>query len=336
MQHLIAPLSPFYVLLVLGLIAFPFLANDFWTVEIGARALILGLIALSLMFLGGYGGMVSLAQMTIAGCAGYMIAIFGSDSANLGLGWPLWEVVPLAVVIATGFAVMVAVLSVRTHGIYTIMITLAIGVAFFYFTQQNYAIFNGFTGFAGLKPPVLFGVDWRAAKPFYYLSLVVAALAYFGVSYISRSTFGLALQAARDNARRMEALGFNVKLHQIAAYGLAGVIAALGGIELAWLNGRVSPGMLDVEMLLNILMIAVIGGMRRPMGPFIGALIFILLQNFAIDIFDPERFRTMVGTVFLVIVLFSPDGILGQWDRLKSYLSIASIRAGTGDKERGL
>lgn len=307
--------------LVVGalLIAFPFTANDFFIVQIGAQSLLLGIVALSLMMLAGYGGMVSLSQMTIAGLAGYMVAILGVNSYELGLGWPWWLTVPCAIAIATLVATLIGVISVRTEGIYTIMITLAIGVAFFYFCNQNYEIFNGFTGFAGLKPPELFGVDWRSPKPFYYLSLVVAVIAFVVVSYFERSTFGLALQAIRDNPRRMHALGYDVTLHRIAAHAFAGLFAAVGGVLLVWYNGRISPGTIGVGELIDVLIIAVIGGLRRPIGPFIGALVFTLIGNFAIDLIDRERFNMLIGFCFLVIVLFSPDGILGLWDKLMSY-----------------
>ena len=105
-----------------------------------------------LLFPGGYGGMVSLAQMTVAGLAGYVVAIYGTSSmASISLGWPWWLAVPFALFWATVFAAAVGWLSVRTEGIYTIMITLAIGVAFFYLAQQNYTVFNGFGGQEYLK-----------------------------------------------------------------------------------------------------------------------------------------------------------------------------------------
>ncbi len=189
------PIRPQHVLLVLFLIAYPLVASPFWTVQIGAQVLFLGVIALSLMFLAGYGGMVSLSQMTVAGVAGYIVAVFGTNETHPLFGWPLWAAVPIAIAIATVFAIVIGIISVRTSGIYTIMITLAIGVAAFYFAQQNYAIFNGHSGFAGLPAPVGFGLNWRDPMPFYYLSLGVAALSYFAVLYVSRSTFGIGLQA---------------------------------------------------------------------------------------------------------------------------------------------
>ncbi|MBP5858350.1 branched-chain amino acid ABC transporter permease [Marivibrio halodurans] len=311
-----------YILLGTFLLTYPAYASDFFLFQVAAYAMILGIIALSLTFLAGYGGMVSLAQMTIAGLAGYLVAIFGATSATeFGLGWPWWLVVPLAIGLATLASALIGAISVRTEGIYTIMITLAIAVAFFYFTRQNYDLFNGFNGFAGIAPPMLFGVDWRTPLPFYYLTLGVSVAAYVFVLYISRSTFGLSLQAVRDNARRMEALGFNVTGHRIFAWVIAGAIAGVGGVLAVWFNGRISPGTISVGPVIDILVIAVIGGLRRPIGPFLGAIVFVLLENFAIDLIDRERFNTVIGLSFLAIVLFSPDGLLGLWDRLKGRLA---------------
>jgi branched-chain amino acid transport system permease protein len=314
-------LDPLSLIVAACLLVCPLVASPFLTFQVGAYSLILGAIALSLTVLAGYGGMVSLAQMSVAGLAGYMVAIIGTNSIGLGLGWPWWIAVPLAVLIAVAFAVGSGLLAMRTAGIYTIMITLAIGMALYLFAQQNYLIFNGHSGFAGIAPPALFGVDWRAPVPFYYLALAVAAACYGAVVYASRSTFGLALQAIRDNPRRMRALGFNVEAHRVAAYAAAGLIAALGGVLLVWFDGRISPGTIRVDRLIDILVIAIVGGLTHPAGAFLGAIVFVLLDTFAIDIMGAERFNTLIGIVFLAIVLFSPDGLLGLWEKARRSLT---------------
>ncbi len=301
-------------------LSFPVYASPFLTFQIGAQSLALGLIALSLTFLGGYGGMVSLAQMTVAGIAGYGVAIFGasgSSDAAISLGWPWWLAVLAAVAIATLCAAFIGWLSVRTEGIYTIMITLAVGVAFYYLCLQNYSVFNGFQGFQRVQAPTLLGINWREPLPFYYLTLFWSLAGYFFVKYLLRAPFGIALQGIRDNPRRMNALGFNVTAHRIAAYAVAGVIAAVGGVLLVWYNGLITPNSAGTSWLINILIIAVLGGMRHPIGAFLGAVVFVLLQTFAIDLFDRERFNLVIGGVFLAIVLFSPDGLLGLWAAVK-------------------
>jgi branched-chain amino acid transport system permease protein len=315
------------LLLLILLALYPLVASDFFLTQIGAYSLILGMIALSLMLLAGYGGMVSLAQISVAGIAGYTVAVFGLNNSGVhGFGWPFWIVVPFATLVAAIASGLIGVISNRTEGIYTIMITLAIATAFFYFTQQNYSLFNGFPGYTGIRAPAFWGLDWRDATPFYYLCLGAAAIAYAAVLYGSRSTYGLTLQAIRDNPRRMRALGFNVTAHKIVAYAYAGVIAGLAGVLLVWFNGRISPGTINVSAAINVLIIAVIGGLRHPIGPFLGAVVVVLMQTFAIDIVGAERFNTLIGLFFLVIVFVSPDGLLGLWARTKPYLAQESLR----------
>jgi branched-chain amino acid transport system permease protein len=320
-------LGPATLALAVALVLFPLVASPFLTFQIGAQALILGMIGLSLMVLAGYGGMVSLAQLSVAGVAGYAVAILGSNSVNvLGLAWPWQLYVPAAILVAGIASALIGMIAVRTAGIYTIMITLAVSTALFYFAQQNYSVFNGHAGFRGLAPPQVFGVDWRDPRAFYYLTLVVAALAYCAIVYGARSTFGRALMATRDNQRRMRAIGYDVALHRVIAYFLAGLIAGAAGVLYVWFNGRISPGTISVGETVGILVIAIIGGIRHPIGPFIGAAVYVVLKTFAIDLVGAERFNTLIGLVFLVIVFASPDGILGLWRRLAPHLAVKSLR----------
>ena len=313
-----------YWVLVVVLLVMPAFAGNFVLNDIFGRTYYTGIIALSLMFLAGYGGMVSLVQMSIAGVGGYMIAIFGVSAIDtISLGWPWYVAIPIALIIAVLFGTLSGWLAVRTEGIYTIMITLAIAAAFFYFTNQNYVIFNGFSGFNGVLPPRLFGVDWQAHVAYYYLTLFWAVVCFLAVLYVSRAPFGLALQGVRDNPRRMAALGFNVTAHRIAAYSFAALLAGVGGILMTWQSAQISPGTAGIGAVIDILIIAVLGGLRHPIGPFIGAFIFVLLQTFARDALDaaglsPDRFKLLIGLVFLAIVFWSPDGLLGLWEKLRA------------------
>jgi branched-chain amino acid transport system permease protein len=237
------------------------------------------------------------------------------------LFWPWWVAAPIAIVIAVAFGTLTGVLSSRTEGIYTIMITLAIAAAFFYLTLQNWPIFNGFAGFTTIPAPIAFGINWKHPVPLYYLILFFAALSYMVVLYISRAPFGLALQGVRDNPRRMEAIGYNVTAHRVAAYAFAALLAAIGGILMVWLNNQISPGSAGIEATIDLLVIAVVGGLGHPIGAFIGAIIYVILRTFALDSLvaiglDGRRFQTLIGLCFLVIVLFSPDGVIGLWRRL--------------------
>jgi branched-chain amino acid transport system permease protein len=134
------------------------------------------------------------------------------------------------------------------------------------------------------------------------------------------------LQAIRDNPRRMRAIGYDVTLHKVFAWFLAGVIAGLAGVLLVWFNGRISPGTIGVNAAIDVLIVAVLGGMRHPIGAFIGALVVVLLKTFAIDLVGADRFNTLIGLVFLAIVFASPDGLLGLWIRFRSKLDKRSIR----------
>jgi branched-chain amino acid transport system permease protein len=320
-----APLA--YGALALALLLFPAVASDFFLTQIGGYSLIWGMLALSLMVLAGYGGMVSLAQITVAGVAGYAVAILGENSSQImGFGWPWWVVVPLAVALASAASALIGWIAVRTEGIYTIMITLAVATAATLFTQQNAELFNGFSGLSGLPAPEFWGIVWRDPVPFYYLCLGAAALSFAAVLYGARSTFGLTLQAIRDNPRRMRAIGYDVTAHKVLAWALAGVIAGAAGVLLVWFNGRISPGTIGVGAAINVLIIAVIGGLKHPIGPFVGAVVVVLMQTFAIDIVGADRFNTLIGLVFLVIVFVSPDGLLGLWGRYAPHMQQKPLR----------
>ena len=311
-------LSARHVFVLALVLLLPLVASPFLIYQVAAQALVFGLIALSLAFLAGYGGMVSLAQMTVAGIAGYAVAVLGTSGTATSLGWPWWVVTPFALVIAVLGSTLIGWLSVRTDGIYTIMITLAIGVAFYYLVLQNYTVFNGFQGFQKVYPPEVFGLNWRQPVPFYYLSLFWALAGYCLIKWLVRTPFGVALQGIRDNPRRMNSLGFHVTAHRVAAYAVSGLLAGVGGVLLVWYNGLITPGSVGTGWLINVLVIAVLGGMKHPIGAFLGAIVFILLQTFAIDLIDRERFNLVIGGVFLAIVLFSPDGLLGLWAKLRS------------------
>ena len=310
-------LSPRHVFTLAFVLLLPLIVSPFIIYQVAAQALIFGLIALSLSFLAGYGGMVSLAQMSVAGMAGYALAVLGVSGTASSLGWPWGVVVPFALLIAVLCSTLIGWLSVRTDGIYTIMITLAIGVAFYYLVLQNYTVFNGFQGFQKVYPPQIYGVNLSDPVPFYFLCLFWAMAGYFLIQWLVRTPFGIALQGTRDNARRMSSLGYNVTAHRVAAYAVSGLLAGVGGVLLVWYNGLISPGSVGTGWLINLLVIAVLGGMKHPIGAFLGAIVFILLQTFAIDVIDRERFNLVIGGVFLSIVLFSPDGLLGLWAKLR-------------------
>lgn len=314
--------------LVLALVAFPLVANDFWVQQIGGRTLGLGTIALSLVFLAAHGGMLSLGQMALAGVAGYTVAYVMAPVAGMAVHLPLAAALPLALVLATVAGLLVGLIAVRTSGIYTLMLTLAIAMGFYYLALQNYALFNGFTGFTQVEAPTVAGMSFAAPRAFYGLCLAAAFGCYGLVTYLATTPFGLAMQAARDNPRRLRALGYHIASLRVAAFGVGGFIAGIGGVLSLWLNGSISPGSIALVPTIDVLMAAVLGGLGHPIGAYVGALLFVIVQNFAIDFVDRERFNTLIGLIFLGVVLFSPDGVVGLVRRLRARLSPTPRKTG--------
>ncbi|MDP4026461.1 branched-chain amino acid ABC transporter permease [Methylobacterium sp. NEAU 140] len=307
---------------LLGL-AMPQAQAQFWTVNILGRALVYGIVALSLTFLATYGGFVSLAQMTVAGIAGYGVAILveGAVPGIVG-GLPYALAVPAGILAATLAGLLIGAIAVRTRDIYLLMITLALAMAVSRFAESNIDWFNGYEGIRNVVGPTLFGVPFRQPHLFYYASLAAAAALYAGVLYLVRTPFGLVLQAIRDNPRRAAALGYDVALHRIAAFGVAGFIAGCGGVLTTIYNIGISPGSIGLGASVNILIISVIGGLGHPVGAFVGSLIFAVFDTFAASLYDRDRFNTLIGLVFLGIVLVSPDGIVGLARRIPSLLRL--------------
>lgn len=294
----------------------------FWMGNILGRALVFGIIAMSLTFLATYGGFVSLAQMMIAGVAGYTLAIFVEGAVPRivgGAGYAL--AIPLGVLAATLMGLLVGAIAVRTRDIYLLMITLALSMGVFRFVETNITWFNGYEGIRNVVGPSLLGLDFRNPWVFYHVTLGTAVLLFAAVMYLVRSPFGLVLQGIRDNPRRVSALGYNVALHRIAAFGVAGFIAGCGGVLATIYNIGISPGTIGLGATVNVLIMAVIGGLGHPVGAFLGSLIFTVFDTFAATIYDRDRFNTLIGLVFLVIVLASPDGVLGVGARLRRLLT---------------
>lgn len=287
----------------------PLLFNDFWVSQVLTRALILGVIALSLSFLATYLGVVSFAQVTLAGIAGYAIAYFGPNTVGLGYPLPLFMSIAIALFLSMAAGALIGLVARRSRGIYAIMITLAIGVAFFYFTRQNYALFNGFTGFSGVIAPKLGTGNWGDPLPLYFLTLGVSVISVVLVNGFVRSPLGLAVQAVRDAPGRLLALGIPTTYPIVAAFAFSGLIAGSGGILNVWFQERVSSFSVGIGPIIDVLIISVIGGLRHPTGAFVGAIVYVMLDIFAIDLIDRDRFNLLIGIVLLAIVMAAPNGL---------------------------
>lgn len=306
--------------ILLALLTFPWWGSPYFVGRIFAPSFFLGIVALSLGFLAGYGGMVSLVQMTLFGLAGYGVGI-----ATVIHHQPWWVGVLIGLVGATGVAFFFGIVAIRTAGISFLMITTALGMVVLALANQNRSIFGGHTGILGIKAPKLLGHTITEPQIFYFLSLACALGSYSAVRYLLRTPFGLALQAIRDNPQRMLTLGYNIQLHRLAAFTFAGFLAALGGVLGVWYNGAISPAYIDLTRLINVLVMAVIGGLGYVEGAFVGALAFTLVTNFASSY--TERYNTIIGLTFLLTVLFSPTGLCGLaatfWQRLSRFNVVA-------------
>ena len=158
------------------------------------------------------------------------------------------------------------------------------------------------------------------------MALVVSLLTYLAIKYLVRTPFGITLQGIRDDPIRMASLGYNVVLHRTLAFGFAAFIASLAGVLFVWWNNHVDPNSINLDSVINLLVIAVIGGLYRLEGAWIGAFFFVIINN-EINTYNVTvpaiggSFYTVIGLIFLVIVLVSPGGLLGVWDLIGNFLT---------------
>ena len=302
--------------LVLVALFAPLIFNEYWVSALLTQMLFLGVVAASLIFLSAYRGMVSLAQTAIYGVAGFALGNLTTNGNTKGLNLG-WAEAP-GIVVALGVALLVAIvfgaLASRSYGIYFLMITLVLSVIANLFFGQVTTV-SGFGGISGIPIPDFLS---RTAHPdrLYFVTLAVALIVYASLRYVARTPFGLTLQGIRDDPVRMSSLGFNVTLHRMLAFTFAGFIAAVGGVLFVWWNAQIAPSTIGLSATIDVLVIAVIGGLYRLEGAWLGALIFVLINNYAPDInFLAGRFHTLIGLIFLVIVLVSPNGLIGLWER---------------------
>lgn len=295
--------------LVAVLLFLPIWGSSFVVTQLGAQVLALGTVTLSLSFLAGQLGMVSLVQMSLAGVAAYTMAITGHAADGFGWQWPIGASLCMAVSVTVLLGVVVGALSARTEGVYTIMITLAVGIAAFTLVQQNYVVFNGFNGLTGVQVPQVLPSEWGEHRNLYGLCWVLAAMGFLFVAWFKQTTVGLSLNGVRDNPRRMASLGYSIYKIRILGFAVGGFLASLGGIALVWCDQMISPGRIQVSSMVDVLIMAVLGGIKNPLGPYVGALAYVLLKTFSIDLVGAERFNLLIGLVFITTVMCCEDGL---------------------------
>jgi branched-chain amino acid transport system permease protein len=301
------------VVLALG----PLLFSDFYLSAVLTKALWLGIAAASLTFLAGYAGMVSLGQVGLYGIAGFTMANLVTADGGSKLAWDPWAGALMALVVATAVGLFFGAIASRSYGIYFLMITLAFAVIVYFFFGQVTQL-SGFGGVNNVDRPGIVSNPVADPANLFYIALIVSVAVYLGIRYLGRTPFGLVLQGVRDDPTRMRALGYNVPLHRTVAFGVGALIAALAGILSVWWNTRISPGSISLGQTIDVLVIAVVGGLFRLEGAWVGALVFAVLDNETRGVgLIGERFNTVIGVVFLAIVLLSPGGLMGIWESLR-------------------
>jgi len=296
---------------ILGLVLVPLWAlamDEPFTITLTTRAVILALAAVGLNVILGIGGLVSFGHAAFFGLGGYAMGILAFHAQSftpLDLGFVTFEgsksmpVIWLtAVVISGSVAGLIGLLSLRTSGVYFIMITLAFGQMFYYFAISWAAYGNGFPGLNTLVPIQFFG-----------LCFALLCLALFLVARLQAAPFGLALNAARQSAARVETVGLNPMRLRLAAFVLSGAITGLAGALYADLNRFVSPTMFSWQLSGELIVLIIIGGVGRLMGPVIGACLFVALEHFLGGL--TEFWHIFLGLILLAIVLFARGGLIG-------------------------
>jgi branched-chain amino acid transport system permease protein len=304
---------------VLVLLLAPLLFTEFYLSAVITKALWLGIAAASLIFLAGYVGMISLGQVALYGIAGFTMANLVAADGGSPITWNPWLGALAGILVCTGVGLFFGAIASRSYGIYFLMITLAFAVIASLFFGQVTQL-SGFGGVNNVDRPGIASNPVTDPANLFYIALGTAAAVYLLIRYLGRTPFGLALQGVRDDPSRMRALGYNVPLLRMLAFGLGALIASLAGILSVWWNTRISPGSIDLARTIDVLVIAVIGGLYRLEGAWVGAIVFAVLDNWTrgIDIIG-GRFNTVIGVIFLAIVLLSPGGLMGIWQSITDF-----------------
>ena len=284
-------------------------------VTLASRMLIYGLAAASLDLILGYGGMVSFGHAAFFGAGGYVVGILyvhgfegsavlglfaGSDNALI-----VW---PLAMLVAGVLALLIGAVSLRTGGVYFIMITLAFAqmLYFFFVSLEAYGGDDGLSLYGRSRLP---GLDLSNRTVFYYVCLVLL-LAFLGLAHrLTRSRFGMVIRGVRENERRMLALGFPVWRYKLTCFAMAGAVAGLAGALSANQTEFVSPAMMHWSRSGEILVMVILGGIGTLVGPVFGAVAFLLLEEVLAR--WTEHWAIVFGPLLILVVLFARRGLYG-------------------------
>ena len=286
----------------MALIAVPLIITSEFYVNLASQILIYALLAVSLNLLLGYGGMVSLGHASFVGLASYAAVLL----LNAGFGQLASAV--LAILFSTACGGLFGLLALRASGIGFLMITLALGQIVWGIAYRANTLTNGDNGLRYAARPHPFGIAIDSASSFYWFSLIVFAIALFFIWRVTRSPFGASLQGARDQPRRMRMLGHNVWLIQWLAFVLASFWGSVAGLLYVYYNLFISPHAISLQQSAEVLLMAILGGASALTGPIVGAVIITLVKNVVSTYF--ERWNSLLGAIFVVVIMFMPFGIV--------------------------
>lgn len=309
------------VLLILAL--FPLFGSSFY-VGLLTRVIILALFAMSLDLLIGFTGLVSFGHAAFFGIGGYAFAIAFQDATIIHL----WQALPLSLAAAALAALVIGWISIRTSGIYFIMITLAFAQMFFYFFFES-PDYGGDDGiFLFFKPVLMIGANdilqLEHESNFYYFSLSCLVLGYLFLKMILQAPFGKVITAIKANEHRVRALGYATHHYKLVSFVIAGALAGLAGFLEGAHTGYINPSYLSWHESGIAIAIVILGGMGTLYGPIIGAFIIVMLQNFLPEL--TQHWQLLFGGIIIAVVLFLPHGIVSLPGK-----ALATIRRDQGD-----
>jgi branched-chain amino acid transport system permease protein len=307
LDHALRPRVAWPLLIALALLPTLCIAlgEDFY-IGVASRILIFALAATSLNLILGFGGMVSFGHAAFVGMGAYTVGILmqsGIDSA-----WIAW---PAAFVVGGLFACVIGWISLRTQGVYFIMITLAFAQMLFYL-MVSLKQWGGEDGLSlATRSHIGLGLDLADDATFYYVVLALGVLVFVAVARLLNARFGHLLQGIRENETRMAALGVPVLRTKLIAFTLAGAIGGLAGALLANQSSFVSPALLQWSQSGMLMVMVILGGVGHLYGGLVGAAAFLLLEEVLVAYTIHWQFG--LGAVLLAVVLLAPNGLLSLW-----------------------
>ena len=277
--------------------------NEGFYIGVASRILIFALAATSLNLILGFGGMVSFGHAAFVGMGAYTVGIL--MQGGVVSAWVAW---PAAFVVGGLFAFVIGLVSLRTQGVYFIMITLAFAQMLF-FLMVSLKTWGGDDGLSlASRSRLGLGLDLGSDTQFFYVVLAVSALSFFFIARLLNARFGHVLQGIRENETRMAALGFAVFRYKLIAFTLAGAIAGLAGALLANQGNFVSPALMQWSQSGMLMVMVILGGVGYLYGGLVGAAVFLLLEEVLVGYTIHWQFG--LGAVLLAVVLLAPNGLL--------------------------